>query len=79
MNGNWEKDNERGRRLDRLNACPTGAGRTGQINPATMLGLLAMMPAWQWFSIVTSSLYLVPAADAMIRQSRDFSSRVPLD
>jgi hypothetical protein len=44
-----------------------------------MLGLVAMMPAWQWFSIVTGSLYLVPAADAMIRQNRDSSARNPLD
>jgi len=51
----------------------------GRINPATMLGLLALMPAWQWFSIVTGSLYLVPAADAMMRQNRTSGVPDPLD
>jgi hypothetical protein len=79
MSGDWAKDSYRAPGLDRLNACPKGVGRRGRINPATMLGLVAMMPAWQWSSIVTGSLYLVPAADAMMRQNRDSTPRNPLD
>jgi hypothetical protein len=50
-----------------------------RIHPETMLGLVAMRAAWPWFSIVTGSLYLVPTADAMMRQNRETIPDVPLD
>jgi hypothetical protein len=88
MDGDWGEDSEPQRRAGiqpagaaaaRLNAPPALDGRGRRINPATMLGLVAMMPAWQWCSIVTASLYLVPAADAMMRQNREPRVRDPLD
>lgn len=51
----------------------------GRLNAAGMLGRVAMGPAWQWFPIVTGSLFLVPAADAMIPANRHESAVDPLD
>jgi len=51
----------------------------GRINPETTLGLVVMRAAWPWFSNGTGSLYLVPAADAMMRQNRETIPDVPLD
>jgi hypothetical protein len=73
MDGNWRKYGGRG-----MGACRVLSG-DARIDPQTMLGLVAMRAAWPWFSIVTASLYLVPAADAMMRQNRDIDVRDPLD
>ncbi len=79
MDGDRAEDSDCTPGSDRLRACPLADGSRGRINPARMLGLLAVGPAWQWVSIVTGSLFLVPAADAMMRQNRTPTEFNPLD
>ena len=77
MDGDWETDN---RATGRLSACRTSTEMAPDgINPETMLGLVVMRAAWPWFLNVTGSLYLVPTADAMMRQNRETIPDVPLD